>query len=81
MYLQSGLDLIDSFVTQSYFTPFMVRTGTADAWLKRFLLRLVNFVWFGLPEASLMTSRMLRAGVTDHPGLRAWCQVSVCVCV
>ena len=32
-------------------------------------------------EASLMSSRVLRAGVTDHPGLRAWCQVCVCVCV
>ena len=32
-------------------------------------------------EASLVSSRVLRAGVTDHPALRAWCQVSVCVCV
>ena len=63
------------FVTQSYFTPFMVHTGSADAWLQRFRLRLVNSVWFGLREASLMSSRVLRAGVTDHPGLRVWCQV------
>ena len=53
----------------------------ADAWLQRLPLRLVGSVWFGLPEASLMRSRVLRAGVTDHPGLRAWCQACVCVCV
>ena len=52
----------------------MVHTGSADAWLQRFLLRLVNSLWCGLPEASLMNSRVLRAGVTDHPGLRAWCK-------
>ena len=74
------------FVTYSYSKPFMVHTGIADAWLQRFLLRLVNSVWSGLPQVSPMSSRVLRAGVTDHPGLRAWCACACgygcgCVCI
>ena len=30
---------------------------------------------------SLLSSRVLRTGVTDHPGTRAWGKVYVCVCV